>query len=250
VHFLLPLTPEKRLFKDLRKIVKKKSITELVHGRSYQLTGDLAVLSFQSGPFFADSALYINASGTGILNANDSKLGRFALSDLLGHIDPPKFALRSHSSANYRACKKNLDGSRYDALPDKPKEAYSSEFFDFCSAVSATYAIPFASNMAYLHKDTFAYNDGINSSDLVISYCDEKRLKSSPVPLLVLPGESVNLNSAKVFQSEHSRLLMLGSRSKTLQEYALSKSICLDYQYLKEARASLNFRIFIHVILM
>lgn len=242
-HFLLPLTPEIRLSKDLRGIVRNRSIIELVHGRPYQLTSDLGVLSFQSGPFFADSALYINVSGIGILNANDSKLSRFALGDLLRKIDLPKFALRSHSSANYRACKRNLDGSSYDAQPDKSKEAYSSEFFEFCSAVGASFAIPFASNMAYLHRDTFAYNSGINSADLVVSYCDENTLKLPLIPLLVLPGESVNLKSSEVLQSEPSRLLMQKNRSQALREYALSKANCLNKQYLMEAKASLSLRI-------
>ncbi len=243
VHFLLPLTPEQRLCKDLRSVVKKRPVTELIHGRSYQLANWLRVLSFQSGPFFADSALYMDVDGIDILNVNDSKLGSLAVDNLLGRIRRPKFVLRSHSSANYRACRRKLDGTGYSTQPDKSKEVYSSEFHEFCSKVGASYAIPFASNMAYLHKDTFKYNEGINSSDMTVSYCQDKYPNSKTIPLLLLPGESVSLGSCVVSKSEHNRLLLEKDRIEVLQAYALSKATCLEHQYLEESSATLNRRL-------
>lgn len=234
IHFLLPLTPERRLNKDLRQIIKSRPLTELVHAKFYHLAPSLRVLSFQSGPFFADSALLIDANGSAILNANDSKLGRRALRHLIRKTGSPKYALRSHSSANFRACKKNLDGSTYALSADKCGFSYSDEFFHFCSSIGATYAVPFASNMSYLHKDTFKYNQLLNSSDSVVEYCSHAFRDYATVPTLLLPGESIDLSSGRISQSDWRRELLTRDRIQVLTEYAEMKSACLLRQYSQE----------------
>ena len=55
--FLIPKTPELRLKSDLESIVGKNQIIELVHGKKYNLIDEISILSFQTGPFFADSIL-------------------------------------------------------------------------------------------------------------------------------------------------------------------------------------------------
>ena len=52
---------------------------------------------------------------------------------------------------------------------DKNRIDYSKEFFDTCQRLNADYAIPFASNMACLHKETFKYNKILNFSDYVFN---------------------------------------------------------------------------------
>jgi len=241
-HFLIPRTPEKRLGMDLSSIVGSQRIQELVHGRYYQLSEVVKVLSYQSGPFFADSALYIEAGGYTILNANDSKLGYLASTDLMSRGGRPQFILRSHSSANWRACKRNIDGSRYDIPPDKTLDAYSDEFFDFARRFRAQYAIPFASNMAYLHKDTFHHNTVINRSDDVIKSWLRTHNNDYPKPILLLPGESLDLASCDVTKSPLSRDLISRDRNDVLVQYAQLKSTCLVKQYEKERSAVLRRR--------
>ena len=242
IHFLLPLTPERRLSTDLRQIIKSFPLTELSHGKFYYLAPSFKVLSFQSGPFFADSALFVDAAGSTILNANDSKFGRMALRDLLRKTGSPMYALRSHSSANWRACKKNLDGSPYPYSADKSGSVYTTEFFEFCSQAGASHAVPFASNMCYLHRETFEHNSLLNSSDVAVEYCANTFQNRSPSPLLLLPGESINLLSHQISKSAWRRNLLSRDRVQVLSEYAQSKSICLGKQYIMEDKAAPSLR--------
>ncbi|QNJ24570.1 beta-lactamase superfamily domain protein [Synechococcus sp. SYN20] len=242
IHFLLPLTPERRLSNDLRQIIKSIPLTELSHARFYYLAPSFRVLSFQSGPFFADSALFVDAGGSKILNANDSKFGRMAFRDLLRKTGSPMYALRSHSSANYRACKKNLDGSPYLYPADKSGAVYSSEFFEFCSQAGASYAVPFASNICYLHRETFEHNSLLNSSDVAVEYCSNTFQNKSTSPLLLLPGESISLISHQICKSAWRRNLLSRDRVQVLSEYAQSKSSCLNKQYIIEDKAVPNLR--------
>ena len=77
--FLIPKTPEKRLLSDLKSIVGKDKIIELKHSQKYNLVDDLSILSFQSGPFFADSAVSIFSKNFSLLNLNDAKIFKFSM---------------------------------------------------------------------------------------------------------------------------------------------------------------------------
>ena len=110
-NFIIPKTPELRLKKDLESFVSKKYIKEINHATSIKLQKDLSILSFQFGPFFADSILAITSRGKTILNINDAKILDLSLSHLLSIIPKPNFVLRSHSSANSRCCYRDFDGN-------------------------------------------------------------------------------------------------------------------------------------------
>ena len=126
-------------------------------------------MSFQFGPFFADSILSINSPEFSILNINDAKIMDLSLKHLLSIIPKPKYVLRSHSRiANPRCCFRDLDGNKYPLKKLIREEEYSKEFFEACYSTGAEIAIPFASNMACLHKETFQYNSILNFSDFVI----------------------------------------------------------------------------------
>ena len=56
-------------------------------------------------------------------------------------------------------------GSLYNYIDSNKKRIdYSREFFDICNSTKTDYAIPFASNMACLHKETFQYNEILYNS--------------------------------------------------------------------------------------
>lgn len=243
VHFLIPFTPERRLLNDLRPFAKNYPLDELVHGRHYRLAADLSVLSFQSGPFFADSALFLNACGYSVLNANDSKLGPFALKSLKSKIGSPLITLRSHSSANWRACKLDLDGSPYPASPDKNNSVYTQEFFSFCKNIGSLYAVPFASNMAYLHPDTFKYNLYSNSSDRVVNSfhppLSDGNLDDIQ-PILLLPGESLDLVNMEVSESLWRREMISADRMIVLADYKLSKASLIERESTKYLRSQVD----------
>jgi hypothetical protein len=127
--------------------------------------------------------------------------------------------------------------------PDKGGSAYSAEFFQFCSRIGATYAVPFASNMSYLHRETFQYNQLLNSSDSVVEYCSHSFRDLATVPSLLLPGESVDLSSGRISQSDWRRDLLSRSRFQVLTEYSEIKSACLRRQYSQEDQATPNRRV-------
>ena len=130
---------------------------------------------------------------------NDAKIMPISMQHLKKIIPRPDITLRSHSSANSRCCKRDLSGLKRIDIIDKSKVEYSKEFFDACCASNAKIAIPFASNMIHLHKETEKYNSICNFSDYVEK--DFLNLKNNYPNIdckMILPGESINLNSFKI----------------------------------------------------
>ena len=111
-----------------------------------------------------------------VWNLNDCKLTSHSLKHLSSIAGKPTYALRSHSSANWRSCIRGKSLEGLEAGHDKSLQSYSDEFFQSCYLTGASTAIPFASNVACLHRDTFQYNKILNFSDYVdrdFSDCSE-----------------------------------------------------------------------------
>ncbi len=243
--FLIPKTPEKRLLLDLKSIVGKDKIIELKHSQKYNLVDDLSILSFQSGPFFADSAVSIFSKNFSLLNLNDAKLFKFSMAHLLSLIPKPNYVLRSHSSANDRCCLREIDGKIQKYKFDKSRIDYSKEFFDVCKSANADYAIPFASNMACLHKETFKYNSILNFSDYVAQDFEElssnyKNMKCK----LLLPTERIYLENCEHFVNKKLRgTLLKTDRISYLKEYQKSMNYVLTKQYDIEENVKVSFKL-------
>ena len=239
-QFFIPLTPETRIKDDLKNVLPKgRVIKELKHAKTTKINNEIEVTSFQSGPVAADSAIAIKCK-TLILNLNDSKIFKRSMKHLLSVIGKPSIVMRSHASANSRCCMKVSSGK---ISADKSKEDYSSEFADSCFAAGAAVAIPFASNMAHLHKDTFKYNSILNFSDDVVNYCEEHKSRYPGMTCLqVLPGEEVDLATQKLVKCNNSQRTLLSSKSKIeiLTDYQQQKSEVLSKQYKIEASARIN----------
>ena len=168
VKFLIPKVTEKRFKKDLQDVLKEPNIKELIHAKKYKLFNDINLLScYQSGPIITDSALSIFNDEFCILNMNDSKILPLSMKHLRHIIPSPDITLRSHSSANSRCCNRQLNGDEISSI-DKRFE-YSKEFFEDCYNTGAKLAIPFASNMIHLHRETEKYNLKSNFSDYVVN---------------------------------------------------------------------------------
>ena len=231
--FLIPETPEPRLRKDLASVVgKDKDIIELTHAKWLKLSSELSLLSFQTGIGFADSILSISISGKNILNMNDAKILPLSEAHLLSLIPKPNYVLRSHSSANDRCCFRNQEGKKLDKF-DKNRLQYSIEFFNSCYATGAEFAIPFASNMSCLHRETFQYNSILNFSDYV--YKDFQKISSEYPGMkcqLLFPSEKILLSNNELVKNTSLRQrLNLKSRDEMLREYQLLKKDTLEKQY-------------------
>ena len=245
VKFIIPKTPEIRLKKDLESLIGNKSIYEIRHAEKLKLDDKLSILSFQFGPFFADSILSINSPEFSILNINDAKIMDLSLKHLLSIIPKPKYVLRSHSSANPRCCFRDLDGNKYPLKKvDKRREEYSKEFFEACYSTGAEIAIPFASNMACLHKETFQYNSILNFSDFVIEDFKSVSTKFKNMDCrMILPSEKIILDTNKHIKNQELReKLRSKPRELFLKNYQANKSKILQKQYSLEKNQVLSYK--------
>ena len=245
--FLIPKTPETRLKFDLESVVGKENIFELSHCKKYNLIDDTSVLSFQSGPLLADSILSVSSNEFSVLNINDTKIFDLSMSHLLSLIPKPNYVLRSHSSANDRSCFRNLDGKNRDYNFDKTRLDYSKEFFDVCYKTKAEVAIPFASNMACLHKETFKYNSILNFSDYVVDDFNNlvHEYKNMTCKLL-LPTEKLFLeNNRQILNNSLRKDLKNKNRNDYLISYQNSLKEMLEKQYVIEDKTKVNTKLII-----
>ncbi len=221
LKFLISRTPERRLKNDLLEVLKKgTNVVEINHGANYIINTNLSLKPFLSGPILTDSAVLIKKNNDFILNLNDSKQQSLMMSQIINAVGDGnlKVMLRSHSSANSRVCLKNKDGSKM-INNDKDKKSYSIEFLNAASFIKPKLAIPFASNMCYLHKDSIKYNQHSNTSDLLYKYHLSSKKYSAINLQLVLPGEKIDLNTFKISQNKISRNQLLSNRKGEINKY-------------------------------
>lgn len=167
--FLLPKVCTTRMKDDLKSMGLSRFV-EIPHGSTFEMAPDFSLCSYQFG-VGVDSAAFIKGGGISILNANDCKLFGQPLRHLLRRQGRPDFALRSHSSASpipycVEDYKQNFANFRTQA-------DYIEEFARFAISIGARYAVPFASNHCFLHRDTFHFNDTAVSPNLVEKYCNQ-----------------------------------------------------------------------------
>ena len=221
LKFLISRVPEKRLKNDLFEVLNNNiQVIEINHGQKLKINPNLSLQVFLSGPFLTDSAILIQHRNDFILNINDSKQQKLMANHIINSIGDGnlKVMLRSHSSANSRICIKNRDGSKKENN-DKSKDFYSREFLNAALFFKPKVAIPFASNMCYLHKDTFSYNSHSNTADLLYKYFESSVEFNNINVQLVLPGEVLELDSLETTINENSRNQLFSHRENELLKY-------------------------------
>ncbi|HET8938974.1 MAG TPA: MBL fold metallo-hydrolase [Polyangiales bacterium] len=148
------LPTSRRMVEDLQWL-GFKDVTELAHGETLDVGRGLKVTSYQSG-FSSDSMLVISNGRTTIVNANDCKMFGRSLDLVRDRFPNIDFVLRSHSSATpIPYCIESYPRRFSDV---RSVEDYAEEFARFALYLGAAYAIPFASNHCYLHRETYRYN--------------------------------------------------------------------------------------------
>ncbi len=170
---IIPLERSARTWRDL-KAMGFTNIIEVPHGKSYSVHQDFKLTSYQFSPW-GDSAVVIEAEGVSLLNANDAKFMGAPLRQILNQHKQFDFAFRSHSSANDRICYQYTD-ARTPAYEDP--SLYAQSFVDFMNTVRPQYAIPFASNHCFLHKDVFHLNTTVETPIRVQQYIASKQAAS------------------------------------------------------------------------
>ena len=166
---LVPQAHFGRMLKDLRSM-GFTDITELPHGKRIKLQGGTRVTSYQFG-LSLDSVLVVSDDETTLMNANDCKIMGTSLNQLRRAHPKIDFVFRSHSSASaYPHCVRSYN---QDHLTWRTNEHYLAEFLAFAGRLNARYAIPFASNNCFLHRETREFNETVVSPLDVKTYFDE-----------------------------------------------------------------------------
>ncbi|MHB8533841.1 MAG: MBL fold metallo-hydrolase [Sulfuricaulis sp.] len=224
IRILVPKGNYTRIKRDLVRM-GYKDVHEMKHGETYKIDDNFRITSYQFG-LFLDSALVIECGGVTLLNANDAKFMGSPLDQIL-HAHPSiDFVFRSHSSANSRLCYEIIDA------PDHPVddiERYIKNFSQFTQRSRAKYAVPFASNHCFLHKDVYSYNDTVQTPGMVKDYFRKNNI-TTPEVKIMLSGDS--------WSSEHGFQIAatdyFSARESHLLEYANNMKGSLESTYHKE----------------
>ena len=229
---LVPKGHYRRMKTDLNGI-GFQNVTELNHGESVELGQDFKLTSY-SFDLCCDSAVVIEGSGATLLNLNDCKIMGWPLRHLLSRHDRPDFAFCSHSSANSRACFEVTDEPNV-AVDDL--ETYLDRFYQFVTSCRARYAVPFASNQCYLHKDTFGFN-GDNRTPMMVKEYWERYEISEPELKVMVSGDSWSTeNGFEIGEKD-----WFSDRERLLREYQIENERKLEDFYAKEEKASVTMR--------
>ncbi len=196
-RFLIPKGNYDRMARDLRSLGFKQ-IQELRHGEKIQLSEAFSLTSYQFFPWL-DSAAVIECDGVTLFDANDAKFMGWPLRQILKRHPKIDFVFRSHSSANGRLCYEVVDKPE---IPVDDESSYIQSFASFAKTVNARYAIPFASNHCFLHKDVFPLNHTIKTPYMVKAYFenrDERLENYRNKNQGVLEKFYIQENSAKIY---------------------------------------------------
>lgn len=229
---LVPKGHLSRLRRDLRT-VGYRNVIELKHGEAFEVEPGFRIFSYQFF-YMPDSTLVVECDGVTLMNANDSKFMGMPLSQILRRHPRIDFVFRSHSSANSRLC--------YDIV-DSPDEevddmsAYIRTFAAFAQKTKARYAVPFASNHCYLHKETFHFNSTIQTPYAIRDFFETSGI-ASPKVAVMLSGDS--WSSEDGFHLDPNGARYFQERERYLAEYREAQKEKLEAFYAREARAKLT----------
>jgi UDP-MurNAc hydroxylase len=221
-----------RIRRDLHKMGFTR-VHELKHGERAKLTPTLEIVSYQMFPFL-DSALVVECEGVTLLNANDAKFMGGPLNQILANHPKIDFVFRSHSSANGRICFDVIDDP---GVPTDDDSAYISSFAAFVKRTGARYAVPFASNHCFLHKEVSALNDTIQTPLKVESHFRQKQI-TTPELRIMTSGDSWSPEAG--FEIKDIKREQLHDRARHIDLYRESNREKLEASYAKEARTKIT----------
>jgi UDP-MurNAc hydroxylase len=160
------------------------SIEEMDHGVTFPLAGSLEITSYQAG--FDDSALIVKDNTAVLADFNDAKIRGRALDQIVRKHGSPTFLLKNHSWAqSYPHCYTSPDPKDLELINRDEKVAV---FLQTVREAKPAFAIPFASNVCFLHPQTLQYNDtAITPLDVADAFAKDDTLDAELV--IMGPGD-------------------------------------------------------------
>lgn len=235
-QFLVPKIPGTRMVRDLRSI-KRTNITEIPHGGKFELWEGCDLHSFQFGLFAADTAAVITDSETTLLNANDCKIFGLPLDNIKKRFPRVDFVFRSHSSATpIPYC---IIDYKAEFAGFRTQQDYVEEFASFAHAVNAKYAVPFASNHCFLHRETRKFNDTGVDAQMVAEFYSSSSASSDSECVVMTPGSSWSSDngfSLREFDYSQKEAVIAAMSDKYADK--------LEKQYAKEEQYKASFKAF------
>jgi UDP-MurNAc hydroxylase len=234
---LTPLPVTRRMVNDLNYL-GFRDVTEIPSGGTVTLGQDFALTSYLFGPHL-DSTAVVRGGNVTLLNANDCKIFGLPLAQLLKRHSPIEFVFRSHSNAS--AIPYCIDGYREKFSSLRVAKDYENEFARFAIHCDARYAIPFASNHCFLHKDTRHYNDTAVVPEAAADRCNElaQQFGAATRAIVMAPGSSWS-------QSDGFSLTKFdgAARKDYIDNLSEKYGLVLERQYAKEAETIGDFGAF------
>jgi UDP-MurNAc hydroxylase len=231
---IVPLERSRRTKRDLNAM-GFTNVIEVPHAKSVTLNDDFKITSYQFS-HWGDSAVVIEAEGVTMLNANDAKFMGLPLAQILKSHKRFDFAFRSHSSANDRICYHGTDEGDVKSHDEDPT-MYAHSFFKFMEKVKPRYAVPFASNHCYLHKDVYHLNKMIETPVRVMQYIASVGGLSKSDLKVMVSGDS--WDSEKGFDIENNT--WFSDRETHIERYLEQNKDKLDVHYALEEKTRLHF---------
>ena len=231
---LVPKVPTRRMLEDLRYL-GFEDLVEVPHGGAVALAPDFTLRSYQFG-LGVDSAAVLAGGGVTLFNCNDAKFFGLPLKQILADFPRIDFLLRSHSSAGpIPFCVEN-----HERLPrEMLAQSDSADQFVRCALhVAARYAIPFASNHCFLHRETVAFNGTATTPEEVRRHHQQVAagVASNTECVVMPPGSS--WSDAEGF---HVQPFDFAARGAYIDSMLLRHGEKLARRYAEEDRVSADF---------
>lgn len=232
-QMLVPECHTDRMVRDL-EYLGFTNIRELRHNEPVDL-GGLTVEPHIFGQL-NDSALVMTDGQTTLLDANDCKIFGYPLDNLTRRHPKIDFVFRSHSNASaYPYCVDDFESFNPGL---RSKQDYQHEFASFALHIGARYAIPFASNHCYLHKDTVGYNDmAVAPSDVERFFEPLTKKYGGRTECVVMPPGS-SWSPTNGFEIE---AFDYDNRQDYIDNLAEERKDQLEERYAADAAATLDF---------
>ena len=238
---LVPKVPTRRMVDDLRWLGFDR-IVELPHGSEYLLAPDFRLRSYQFG-LGVDSGIVFRGGDTTLFNCNDAKFFGMPLQQIRRDFPKIDFILRSHSSAGpIPYCVQ--DYAR--VLPPVMAQTDSAEQFARCALyIGARFAIPFASNHCFLHRETVEFNRTVTTPEDVRAHYDvlASKVGAASECVVMPPGSS--------WSDEHGgqpgfqvRAFNFAERAQYIESLLARHSAKLEETYRLEAAVEADFESF------